>query len=133
MKFVLERVECMPNEPEPGILYVSEKFGIAIHLCACGCGSKIKTPLGPVEWCIKETKAGPTLRPSVGNWQESCQSHYLITRGEIVWAEKWTPEQIADGSRNETQRRRAYFDALDRRRAVLSRNFWQWLKSLFGR
>src|SRR5438046_3132314 len=114
MKFKLQHVHYMPTELTPGVLYVSEEFGIAIHLCACGCGSKIKTPLGPTEWSVEQTKSGPSLRPSVGNWQETCQSHYWITRGEIRWADKWTPEQIAAGRRSEEERRRAYCDALDR-------------------
>jgi hypothetical protein len=33
-------------------------------LCVCGRGSKISTPLGATEWS-KQTKSGPTLRPSV--------------------------------------------------------------------
>src|SRR5437899_1361885 len=133
MKFYLQHVHYMPTELRPGVLYVSEEFGIAIHLCACGCGSKIKTPLGPTEWSVKETKSGPTLRPSVGNWQEACQSHYWITRGEIIWAEKWTPEQIAAGRHREEQRRQAYHEALDRKRGRGFRRFVHWLKSLFER
>ena len=104
MKIELQRVHYMPKELKPGVLYVSEEFGAAAHLCACGCGSKIRTPLGPTEWALEETDSGPTLRPSVGNWQQACQSHYWIYRGEIVWSVKWTPEQIAAGRRS---RRRA--------------------------
>jgi hypothetical protein len=131
MKVALECVHYMPTELQPGILYVSEEFGIAIHLCACGCGTKVKTPLAPTEWSVTVTKRGPTLQPSVGNWQEACQSHYLITRGEIVWAEKWTPEQIAAGRRNEEQRRRAYYRSLDRERAWLPQRIWRRVKGLF--
>ncbi len=36
----LQRVHHMPKVLEPGILYVSEEFGAAAHLCACGCGVK---------------------------------------------------------------------------------------------
>ena len=123
MKFELQRVGYMPNELAPGILYVSDEFGIAIHLCACGCGSKIKTPLGPTEWWVRDTKGGPTLRPSIGNWQEKCQSHYFITRGKVVWAEKWTPEEIAEGRRREELRRDAHF-----KRVSVPGKFWRWLK-----
>jgi hypothetical protein len=133
MKFELERVHYMPKELQPGILYVSEEFGIAAHLCACGCESKIRTPLGTTEWSIKETLSGPTLRPSVGNWQQACQSHYLITRGEVVWAEKWSREQIASGRAREEERRRAYYDDRDRRRGGVVRRIWLWARSLFVR
>src|SRR5271165_7625051 len=70
MKVEMQRVHYMPKELNPGVLYVSEEFDIAMHLCACGCGSKVKTPLGPTEWSVEETKSGPSLRPSIGNWQQ---------------------------------------------------------------
>jgi hypothetical protein len=132
MKFELQRVQYMPKELKPGVLYVSDEFDIAMHLCPCGCGSKVKTPLGPTEWSVEDTKSGPSLRPSVGNWQQACQSHYWITRGEIRWADKWTPEQIAAGRRHEGERRQAYYDALHRERGRVTR-FWRWMKSLFNR
>src|SRR5580700_141176 len=101
MKFKLERVHYMPKELAPGVLYVSQDFDIAMHLCACGCGSKVKTPLGSTEWSVEETRGGPSLRPSIGNWQQACQSHYWIKHGEVLWAEKWTAEEIAAGCRRE--------------------------------
>ena len=52
MKIELQRVHYMPKELKPGVLYVSEEFGAAAHLCACGCGAKIRTPLGPTEWTL---------------------------------------------------------------------------------
>jgi|SRR5450759_1822319 len=134
MRIELERVRYMPKELRPGVLYVSEEFGTAAHLCACGCGSKIRTPLGATEWSIKETPAGPSLSPSVGNWQQACQSHYFIDRGEVVWAPKWTPEQVAAGRVGEQARRRAYFDDLDRqRRRGILRRIWLWLRRIWSR
>jgi hypothetical protein len=130
MKFEMERVHYIPKELKPGVLYVSEEFDIAIHLCACGCGSRVKTPLGPTEWSISETKSGVTLRPSVGNWQQPCRSHYLITRGKIVWAPQWSAEEIAAGRSQEQQRREAYYDALDRKRGGMFQRLWRWLKGL---
>ena len=132
MKFQMQRVHYMPKELKAGVLYVSEEFDIAMHLCACGCGSKVKTPLGPTEWSVEETSSGPNLRPSVGNWHQACQSHYWINRGNVVWAEKWTPDRIAVGRRYEEERRRAYYDALDRNRGGAIRRLWRWLKGLFG-
>jgi len=133
MKIELQRVQYMPKELKPGVLYVSEEFDIAMHLCACGCGSKVKTPLGPTEWSVEETDSGPSLSPSVGNWQQPCRSHYWIDRGEIRWASKWTPEQIAAGRRHEEERRRDYYDALDRMRGGRMRRFWRWVRGLFKR
>lgn len=70
-KISLLRVEYIPKVLEPGVLYVAEKFDTAAHLCACGCGSKINTPLGPTEWSFKETVKGPSLYPSIGNCDRS--------------------------------------------------------------
>jgi hypothetical protein len=130
-RFILERVHYMPSKLEPGVLYVSEEFGAVAHLCACGCGSKIRTPIGPTEWSVKETKAGPSVSPSVGNWQKPCQSHYVITGGAVEWAPTWSPEQILAGRQREEERRRAYFEGL------YPSGIWQrllrWIKSLFKR
>lgn len=132
MTIRLQRVHYMPKDLEQGVLYVSDEFAIAVHLCACGCGEKVKTPLGPTEWSVEETTAGPTLRPSVGNWQQACQSHYLITRGRTVWAGKWTPEEIAAGRRHEEDRRQAYYKAQYAKRGGPFRKFAEWLKRMFG-
>jgi hypothetical protein len=131
MKIELQRVHFMPKELQSGVLYVSEEFGAAAHLCPCGCGSKIRTPLGPTEWTFEETGSGPTLHPSVGNWQQACQSHYWIYCGEIIWANKWTPKQIVSARRDEEERRRAYYDALDRQRGGALQRFWRWVGSFF--
>ena len=127
----LERVCYMPKELEPGVLYVSEEFGAAAHLCACGCGAKIRTPLGPPAWSLEETDSGPSLHPSVGNWQLPCKSHYWIKRGKVVWAAEWTPEQVTAGRCAEEVRRRDYYDASYRRQGGILQRFWRWLKSLF--
>ena len=133
MRIRLERVGYMPTMLEPGVLYVSEEFGAAAHLCACGCGSKIRTPLGPTEWSLENTAAGPTLQPSVGSWQLACQSHYFITGGEVTWAPQWTADEIAEGRRQEDERRRQYYEALDRKRGGAVRRLRRWLQRLFGR
>ena len=121
MRFKLERVQYMPQHLDLGVLYVAEQFGAAAHLCPCGCGTKVRTPLGPTEWALEETAAGPSLSPSVGNWQHPCQSHYWITGGEVVWAKQWTPEEIAAGQRREEQRREAYFAARQRPATMFER------------
>jgi len=126
----LQRVEYMPAKLEPGILYVSEEFGTAAHLCACGCGIKIRTPLGPTEWAVEETAFGPTLWPSVGNWQHACKSHYMITDGEIIWSRQWSDEEVLAGRRNEEDRRIAYFESLPTKRLSILQKLWMWIKRL---
>ena len=132
MKIKLQRVHYMPKELDPCVLYVSEEFGSAAHLCACGCGAKIRTPLGPVDWVLKEKGCGPSLYPSVGNWQQQCQSHYLIRNGEIIWADTWTSEQIAEGRRIEEEDSRAYYDALNAPSGNWVRKIWSWGRKLFN-
>ena len=126
----LQHVEFMPKQLEPGILYVSEKYGTAAHLCACGCGEKIRTPLGPTEWRVTGTPSRPSLWPSVGNWQKPCQAHYIIGNGKIVWCSTWTPEQIASGRQREERVRRAYYDQLYAQQSGLA-GFWRWVQSFF--
>lgn len=109
--FTLQSVRYMPKLLEPSILYVSEEFHTAAHLCACGCGQKVRTPLGPTEWTVRSASRGPTLRPSVGNWQLPCKSHYLITNGRVHWSNQWTEKQIRAGREREHERRSVYYEA----------------------
>jgi|SRR6267142_4779178 len=123
----------MPAELEPGILYVAEEFGAAAHLCACGCGTVVRTPLDETEWSLEETEEGPSLDPSIGNWQEPCQSHYWIERGRVVWASKWNSRQIEAGRRREQERRDEHHKALQRKQPSMLRRFGNWFKSILGR
>jgi hypothetical protein len=127
-----EPVEFMPKQLEPGILYISQKYGTAAHLCACGCGEKIRTPLGQTEWSVTDTATGPSLWPSVGNWQKACQSHYVVKAGRIVWCGKWTPEEILAGRHAEEERREAYYREMYAKKPNMLGRAWRWLKSLFG-
>ncbi|WP_082190688.1 DUF6527 family protein [Bradyrhizobium pachyrhizi] len=128
----LQRVQYLPKQLSSDILYVSEEYAVAGHLCACGCGSKVITPLNPAGWNFTERDGRPTLRPSIGNWQLPCRSHYLITNGVIQWAGQWSDEQIAAGRRAEEMRRQAYYAS----RTPEQSGFWSWLwqgvRQLFG-
>jgi len=131
MKIELRRVEFMPKVLEPNVLYVSERYRTAAHLCACGCGEKIRTPLGPTEWSVTEDAGGPSLWPSIGSWQRPCRSHYVISNGSIHWASQWSDAQVQRGRKFEQEKRQAYFAA---RKCVGWRvKLWSWLKGLFGR
>lgn len=128
-KIILQRVHYMPKEFVTDILYVSEEFDVAGHLCPCGCGNKIITPLGPTDWSFVEEDGKVTLDPSIGNWQIPCRSHYWITNGEIDWSYQWTDKQIKAGRRAEEKRSKAYYNKLDRKRkkSAFSR-FVNWLR-----
>jgi hypothetical protein len=114
-----------------GLLYVSEEFDAAVHLCACGCGSKVSTPLGPTEWFFKETPDGPSLRPSVGNWQLPCQSHYWIEGGEVIWHGAWKYEEILAGREAENRRRTKYYEARSAKPAGFFMKLWKGVLRFF--
>ncbi len=126
----LRHVRYLPRELELGILYVSAEYAVAGHLCACGCGNKVITPLGPAEWTFSERNEHPTLSPSIGNWQLPCRSHYIISGGQILWSFQWSETQIAAGRRDEDLRRQAYYSSLER---GMWARFWRWLGNLFCR
>lgn len=102
-------VEFMPSTLEPGVLYVSQKYRTAAHLCACGCGEKIRTQLGQLGWQFTNESPGPSLYPSIGNWQKPCRSHYYIQRGLVVWAPGMTEAEVLYGRQAEMRRRDAHF------------------------
>lgn len=127
MLFRLERVHYMPKVLEPGVLYYTQEFSTCAHLCACGCGVKVRTPISPVEWSVEEGSKGPSLWPSVGNWQQECRSHYWIRNGSVKWAEEWTEEEIQFGRTMENIRRQNFY------KTDHSINLWNrfrdWIKS----
>jgi len=129
IKIELRRVEFIPKVLESEILYVSERFKVAAHLCPCGCGTKIVTPLGPCEWSFSLKRGKPTLDPSVGNWQIPCKSHYWIRNGRIEWSYTWTEEEIQDGRNRERARRELYYQE----KASQKPSVWKRLKKWFSK
>ncbi|SPD69204.1 conserved protein of unknown function (plasmid) [Cupriavidus taiwanensis] len=81
-----EYVEHFPANLEEGVLYISEEFETAAHLCCCGCGEKVITPLNPAKWRIRKEGEAVTLLPSVGNWKYACKSHYNIIWNQVIKA-----------------------------------------------
>ena len=106
-------VEFVPATLEPGTIYVSVEYATCQHLCLCGCGEKVITPLTPTDWELTFDGEAISLDPSIGNWSFDCQSHYMIRRGRVRWAEAWSKERI-DANRRRDQRRKAtYYGAAD--------------------
>ena len=81
----VEYVEQMPEKLREGVLYVSQRFEVAIHLCACGCGFETVTPFNHEAGWELSFNGGPTLHPSIGNQKFPCGSHYWVKAGRIVW------------------------------------------------
>jgi hypothetical protein len=96
-------VEFMPSELEQGTLYISIEYATASHLCACGCGNRVVTPISPADWQLIFDGDSVSLYPSIGNWQFPCQSHYWIRNNAIVWAGKWSNKKIEQGSANDAR------------------------------
>lgn len=87
-------VEFIPQQPESGKLYISDEYSIAVHLCCCGCGEKVVTPLSPVDWQYRIGPDGVSLSPSIGNWSYECRSHYFIRNNQVIWASGMSDKQI---------------------------------------
>jgi hypothetical protein len=88
-------VEFIPKELDDGILYVSQRFKTASHLCCCGCGQKVVTPLNPAKWRITVHGTTVSLDPSIGLGTLPCRSHYWIRHSQIDWYANMTSDQTA--------------------------------------
>ena len=92
--------DVIPDNIEPGLIYISRRFLTAIHLCACGCGKEVVTPLSKGEWKLTNVKRLISLYPSIGNWDYPCQSHYWVMQNRIVWDGKISREYIEHAREN---------------------------------
>ncbi len=92
-----EFVEYIPTELEQGVLYISIKYRTSSHLCACGCGLKVVTPIRPAQWRLLFDGETVSLAPSIGNHQFPCRSHYIIRRSRIDWMTQWTEDHAQRG------------------------------------
>lgn len=60
-------VEFVPSDLESGALYVCSTYGTLSHLCCCGCGHEVATPLSPRDWRSSFDGERLSLSRSVGN------------------------------------------------------------------
>ena len=81
-------VDFIPEHLEPGRLYLSRKYETATHLCCCGCGNKVVTPLKNNFWTLREEGNRVWLSPSIGNWSLDCKSHYFISGNRVDWLDE---------------------------------------------
>ncbi len=96
-------VEFVPKQLDPDTLYISMEYATAIHLCACGCGTKVVTPFAPNGggWTILYDGEKVTLSPSIGNWSFPCRSHYFIRNSHVHWARDLSKDEITFGRQQE--------------------------------
>lgn len=103
-------VTSVPAEPADGVLYVSIEYKTAIHLCACGCGHEVVTPIGRGRrgWTITYDGEAVSPWPSVGNHGFPCQSHYWIGQGGWVrWDTSWSEAEVARARKGDGDERMA--------------------------
>jgi hypothetical protein len=107
-RFVL----TIPRPLEPGVLYVSMEYGTVVHSCCCGCGLEVVTPLTPTDWHLSYDGEGISLRPSVGNWNFPCQSHYVITRNRVFESGIWSKERVEAEQRRDRRAKASYYQSM---------------------
>ena len=85
-------VSIMPTILEGKTLYISKLYGVAIHLCLCGCKNKTVTPFKEYDvtgnkyfWQLIDNNGLITLVGSIGNFNLPCKSHYTITNNIATW------------------------------------------------
>lgn len=108
-------VEVIPDRLEDGVLYICERYQIAVHRCGCGCGEEVVTPLNPAEWSLARHGKSVSLAPSIGNWSFKCRSHYWIRQNQVVWSGSMSEKQIQRVKESDRQAKVAYVEASNRR------------------
>jgi hypothetical protein len=96
-------VDTFPPVMDSGVLYVSIPYSTCGHLCACGCGEEVVTPLSPAQWALTFDGEAVSLMPSIGNWGLPCRSHYWICRGTVRWSRHYTAREIDDNRKRDRQ------------------------------
>ncbi|MFE2541885.1 DUF6527 family protein [Actinacidiphila glaucinigra] len=104
-----EFAENFPAKMDQGVLYVSIAYRTCGHLCCCGCGQEVITPLSPAQWSFTYDGENVSLAPSVGNWALPCQSHYWIRKGKVQWSRRYSRDEVAE-NRERDQHRLAHQD-----------------------
>lgn len=104
-----EFVDFIPDELDQHVIYISIRFATATHLCCCGCGNKVVTPITPTDWTLSFNGKTISLDPSIGNWSFACRSHYWIWNNRVQWAPQWSTEQIALGRAYDQASKQEYF------------------------
>lgn len=105
-------VEFIPNDLEDDVVYISIEYRTAVHMCVCGCGNKVVTPITPADWRITFDGRTISLYPSIGNWNFECQSHYWIIDSEIEHSRKWNLDEIEFSRRHDRRRKANFYDSL---------------------
>lgn len=90
-------VDYIPEQLEEGLLYISIEYTTVAHLCCCGCKQEVSITLSPTDWRLIFDGKTVSIEPSIGSWSLPCQSHYFITKNQVVWARQWSKQEITTG------------------------------------
>lgn len=127
-------VDSVPEQLEPGILYISEENDVVMHLCCCGCGQEVVTPLSLAEWSIRRSGNTVTLRPSIGNWDYPCRSHYWITNNRVEWAGPMSKKRIAIVKERDRVDKQRYIDHVNAEKLKnVDSDLWSVIRNLFNK
>jgi hypothetical protein len=105
-------VDEIPSELDEQTVYVSIPYATAVHLCLCGCGTEVVTPLSPTDWELSFNGTSISLDPSIGNWSLRCQSHYWIRHDQVRWAKTWSRAEIETSRKLDCRAKAKYYESL---------------------
>lgn len=135
-------VEFIPKELDDGVIYISERFRTASHLCCCGCGQRVVTPLNPAKWRLVDHGDSISLSPSIGLGTLACRSHYWIRHSRIDWYPEMTAAQTRRAQLSDEYASKVYTGEIQpavaergepaRKQSTLWARFVAWLVKLFG-
>ena len=130
-----EFVKTIPDELEELTFYVSMDYATVVHMCCCGCGREVVTPLSPTDWTLIFDGVSISLSPSIGNWSFECRSHYWISKSKVRWEKRWSRNRIDAGRGHDRRLKAAYYGESEtdlrqtgnpvRRGAI--RGIWKWI------
>lgn len=108
-EFKFEFVSLIPNDLKKAVLYICLPCNVAIHMCACGCGEKVVTPIDPEGWKLIYDGESVSLSPSIGNWSYKCKSHYFIKNSKVEWARSWVNTEV-EYNRKKGRRKKRFWE-----------------------
>lgn len=86
MDISFKLIDSIPNTLEDNVLYICDRYSLAIHKCMCGCNHKVINALDKeMYWEYKITYNKISMYPSIGNWHLNCRSHYWIRKNRVYW------------------------------------------------
>jgi hypothetical protein len=109
-----EFVEFIPKNLPDGVIFISIPYTTAIHNCCCGCGSRVVTPLSPVDWTLIFDGRSISLNPSIGNWNFPCRSHYWIRNNKVIWSYQMSDDEIAGVKEKDDRDSSDYFGGISK-------------------